>query len=112
MAGQPSGGYPSLGTIGSNTSMSHQQFGLQHLNPMAHLNSLAHQQQQQQSYAKQKAYGSQSTYGHYGPSSLNTMCTATTSLIIVMILFISFDFQLLFMSAFDVDNIDKKRNFD
>ncbi|XP_045101179.1 uncharacterized protein LOC123498107 isoform X2 [Portunus trituberculatus] len=72
MAGQSSG-YPSLGTIGSSTSTNPQQFGLQHLNPMAHLNSLAHQQQQQQNYSKQKAYGSQSTYGQFGPSSLNTM---------------------------------------
>ncbi|XP_063879067.1 uncharacterized protein LOC135110561 isoform X1 [Scylla paramamosain] len=71
MAGQSSG-YPSLGTIGSSTSTNPQQFGLQHLNPMAHLNSLAHQQQQQ-NYSKQKAYGSQSTYGQFGPSSLNTM---------------------------------------
>ncbi|XP_050738658.1 nascent polypeptide-associated complex subunit alpha, muscle-specific form-like isoform X2 [Eriocheir sinensis] len=73
MAGPSSGGFPSLGTIGSNNSMHPQQFGLQHLNPMAHLNSLAHQQQQHQHYSKQKAYGSQSTYGQYGPSSLNTM---------------------------------------
>lgn len=74
MTGMSSGGYPSLGTVGSSTSAHPQQFGLQHLNPMAHLNSLAHQQQQQQHYSKQKAYGSQSTYGQFGPSSLNTMC--------------------------------------
>lgn len=74
MAGSSSGGFASLGTIGSNNSMHPQQFGLQHLNPMAHLNSLAQQQQQHQHYSKQKAYGSQSTYGQYGPSSLNTMC--------------------------------------
>lgn len=81
MAGPSSGGYPSLGTIGSNTPVHPQQFGLQHLNPMGHLNSLAHQQQQHQHYSKQKAYGSQSTYGQFGPSSLNTMCMTQLSFV-------------------------------
>ncbi|XP_064114672.1 mucin-2-like isoform X1 [Macrobrachium nipponense] len=68
-----SSGYASLGTLGSTATgqFSHEQFGLQHLNPVNHLATLQHQQQL---YQKQhQAFGAQSTYGQFGPASFTAM---------------------------------------
>ncbi|XP_068228652.1 mucin-2-like isoform X2 [Palaemon carinicauda] len=73
MAGSLSG-YASLGTLGSTATgqYNHEQFGLQHLNPVNHLAALQHQQQQH--YQKQhQAFGTQSMYGQYGPASFTAM---------------------------------------
>ncbi|XP_066953247.1 uncharacterized protein [Macrobrachium rosenbergii] len=74
MAGSSSG-YASLGTLGSTATgqFSHEQFGLQHLNPVNHLATLQHQQQQQLYQKQHQAFGAQSTYGQFGPASFTAM---------------------------------------